>query len=249
MRYLYCDFSLSPSILTFAFFNKKGGLAVAKMLEKNSYLQYLYLYLNQITDVAAIEIAKAVAGNKHLSTLWLDHNPISLKGTDQVANIIIKSNRSLSNFEMTVSGGESLSEKSNAAIKIMQNANEAFQNLRRKSAMELLIRRRVLLLAPFPFPLPVEILHKILFTGILGFDSTEEAIIGYTLLNRRYIGKIVPLLLPSQVQRNLKKASGNLSITGNELVRRCETIFLSREPEGKIMKDKNQIIIATFKEE
>lgn len=222
--------------------SEKGGHAVADMLSKNSYLQHLFLYLNQITDLAALEIAKAAASNKHLSTLWLDHNPISLRGTDEIVNIVAKSNRSLSNFELTALGGEGLAEKSSVAIKVMQQDNETFQRLRRRSAMELLTRRRTLLLAPFSFPLPAEILHKILFTGIHGFDATEEAIIGYVLLNRRFIGRVTPMELPGVAQRSLKKSSGNLTITGNELVRRCETIFLTIAKDAdytKIMQIKS----------
>jgi hypothetical protein len=164
----------------------EGAFALAEMLRENSYLFSIYLYLNWIGNEGAIEISKAVSRHPHLSTLWIDHNPISLDGVSQCVNFLLKSS-ALINLEIT-SQNEMLANIDYLKIKIMMgcNSDRALQSA--ESARKLLRTRSKLLVANLPFP--VEILQYILFVGSRGLLPAEEAILGSCLLERRVIGAL-----------------------------------------------------------
>lgn len=221
MKSLHTNRNIVSLCLMINEITNQGGLEVAKMISKNSYLQALYLYLNQIGDEGGLEIARAVAKNNHVTTFWLDENPISLKGTEEIVSIITNNNQSLLNFELTTRD-ESKGKNQRTMIRVMLVNNSSRQRIRKTSAINLLKRRRVFLLSTLS--IPIEIAHQILFTGIYGFKAVEEVILGSVLLNRRFLGQLTSVH-DIQNFNNLKTPSANFSITGSELVRRCETLL------------------------
>jgi hypothetical protein len=181
-----------------------GAIQLSTVLP-HLHLTSLYLYMNLIRDKGAIAIAAALTKNSSIETLWLDHNLISLRGTQEVVQNLLN-NRSLTALELTVHH-DLMGREDREIMYHRLEKNKELQKKRTDAAHVLLqcCRKWGLLISSSSTQLPHEIIFYILTINNTVFSQIELIKMVEYLLQRRSIGKLI----------------FDLPFSGSELVRQC----------------------------